>query len=1315
MSPSSIRIAACPPMARLRRLLGLALCIGTVALAGCSGDDDAPAPVPTPPTTVGPQGGTVDGPGGTKLAVAAGTLASDVTLRIEQSSAGAPPVPGTIQAASPTYAMTPHGAVFARPIRIRVPFDPGTAPDADHEPVLHRAQPGGTWETLDGVQRDGDSLVADVTSFSYYSIFWCTKETQTRWVGGRPYTSSTGNRICGRSPGQTTFEIVDPAPPPTPPAPPLATLTPVDPALQVAAPGFVTFRATMTYPQGWYGLKDVRLKWRLLYNARVVAASGEGGFNARGNAQYDDFSVDVPVALTEADNGLRTYWFEFYCDIVSGNNCLAGTGDPPTPYMAAFTMVSQPRLVRIAIPPGTAAPAAVMPLVTEQHWLPYTSQDQWGTRYFSIEAWAFSNVAAVHTWQLSADGGQTWQDQALDYADPVHSRIALERRDAQRSELNGVQARVRVTNPFGTATGAAMTFVAPQDPVPPTISAQPADQSVLVGQTASFTVAAGGVPTPAVQWQRRAAAGGTWADVAGATASTYTTAPLTLADHNVQFRAVLANDAGSVTSDAVLLTVNEAATAPVVTTQPVSQSVAPGGTAVFAAAATGTAPFSYQWRRNGVDIVGANAPILTLPAVDVSAAGDYTLAIANMAGSVVTNTATLSVVAGGPAPASAPAIVTQPAGVTVGTGSTASFAIGVTGSGPLAYEWRRNGSPIAGANGAVLSIVDASAADVGSYTVVVSNGVGSAASDAAALSVTPDPQPAAPVIGTQPTGLVVLPGASATFGVAASGSGALAYQWRLNGADLPGATAPVLTLASVAGADAGSYTVVVTNAAGSATSAPAMLVVVGAPAITAHPVSQTVSEGQEAVFSVTASGDGLRYQWTRNGLAIPGADGASYTTPATTAADNGAVFAVVVYNGAGIQFSGGALLSVVGIGPPPATPVLIGNGIGDATAPPSVAMDGSGNAVVVWSQHDGAWYSIYGIRFSAGSGWGATSDVEAASGNASNPQVAMDAGGNATAVWYSGNVYGNRADAAGNWDGAGLLSDAVGLASAPSVAMNGAGDAMAVWHQFDGSSDKPYARRYTAGGGWEAVQTIGAGAANARVAMDASGHAIAVWRQVDGGTYGIFAARYTPGVGWSVPQAIDDSASEAVVPDIAMSSGGDAVVVWSQVDGAVQGVHAARYTPAGGWEPAQVLDTGTAYATNPQVAMDGSGNAIAVWRQYDGSRHRIYTRRLAAGGSWDATVQIESPAGSDAWEPFVAQDASGRAIAIWLQWQSTTFGVFVNRYTPGSGWGTAELLADATDNAQTPRVAIDATGRAIAAWLQSEGTRNEVFAMVFAF
>ena len=286
------------------------------------------------------------------------------------------------------------------------------------------------------------------------------------------------------------------------------------------------------------------------------------------------------------------------------------------------------------------------------------------------------------------------------------------------------------------------------------------------------------------------------------------------------------------------------------------------------------------------------------------------MVVSNTLGSITSANATLTVTA---AP-TAPKITTQPASQSVQAGQSATFSVVATGTAPLAYQWRRNGTAIAGATGALYKTPVTTSADNGAvYSVVVSNTLGSITSASATLTVTP--APTAPKITTQPASQSVQAGQSATFSVVATGTAPLNYQWRRNGTAIAGATSALYKTPATTSADNGAvYSVVVSNTLGSITSGNATLTVTAAPAapkITTQPANQSVPAGQSATFSVVATGTApLAYQWRRNGTAIAGATSALYNTPATTSADNGAVYSVVVSNTLGSITSANATLTV---------------------------------------------------------------------------------------------------------------------------------------------------------------------------------------------------------------------------------------------------------------------------------------------------------------------------------------------------------------------------------------------------------------------
>ncbi|HEY5914534.1 MAG TPA: immunoglobulin domain-containing protein, partial [Verrucomicrobiae bacterium] len=193
------------------------------------------------------------------------------------------------------------------------------------------------------------------------------------------------------------------------------------------------------------------------------------------------------------------------------------------------------------------------------------------------------------------------------------------------------------------------------------------------------------------------------------------------------------NAGGNVTSSAAMLTVNPVIVGPAITTQPASQTVLAGANVSFTVVATGTAPLSYQWMKNGGNIAGATTATLTLNAVTATDAGSYTVRVTNAGGNVTSSAAMLTV---NPV-VTGPTITTQPANRTVTAGTSVSFSVVATGTAPLSYQWMKNGGNIAGATTATLTLNNVTATDAGSYTVRVSNTGGSVTSAAAMLTVNP--------------------------------------------------------------------------------------------------------------------------------------------------------------------------------------------------------------------------------------------------------------------------------------------------------------------------------------------------------------------------------------------------------------------------------------------------------------------------------------------------------------------------------------------------------------------------------------------------
>ncbi len=187
--------------------------------------------------------------------------------------------------------------------------------------------------------------------------------------------------------------------------------------------------------------------------------------------------------------------------------------------------------------------------------------------------------------------------------------------------------------------GGVIRFTRGPAPTSPVITIHPQSQTVTVGGTVTFTVLATGTPPLSYQWR--------WdgQPLAGQTGSVLTLANVQ-ASAAGSYTVVVSNSAGQATSNPAVLTVNPAAQAPAITTHPQSRTVTVGETVTFTVLATGTAPLSYQWRKDGQPLAGQTGSALTLANVQASAAGSYTVVVSNSAGQVTSNPAVLTVTLG---------------------------------------------------------------------------------------------------------------------------------------------------------------------------------------------------------------------------------------------------------------------------------------------------------------------------------------------------------------------------------------------------------------------------------------------------------------------------------------------------------------------------------------------------------------------------------------------------------------------------------------------------------------------------------------------
>ncbi len=461
--------------------------------------------------------------------------------------------------------------------------------------------------------------------------------------------------------------------------------------------------------------------------------------------------------------------------------------------------------------------------------------------------------------------------------------------------LTGVSANsagtytVKITNAGGsvTSSGATLTIY-----LPPAISTQPQSKAVALGQNATFSVAANGSGTISYQWRFNGTA------VSGATGSSFTVTNAQTTNAG-SYSVAASNPYGTTVSSTAVLTVY---LPPTITNQPQSLAVTKGQDVSFSVGATGVSPITYQWYFNGSSLGGdAQSSTYSINSVNSGKAGNFTVVVANPGGSVTSSVATLTVYI-------APGIQTQPQDVTVTQGQSASFSVVPNGSSPFGYQWLFNGVALSSATNSALTLASAQPTDAGGYSVAVSNAGGSVTSQVADLTVN---VPA--TITNQPQSQAVAIGQNTTFSVGATGTGTLQYQWYCNGTKKgPQGPNPTLALNNVQTNNAGNYTVVVLNSAGSVTSSVATLTVVAPPTIATPPQSQTIAAGQNATLNVVTAGGTapLSYQWIFGGVSLSSATDSALTITNFQAANAGS-YAVIITNIAGSITSAPAVLTIL--------------------------------------------------------------------------------------------------------------------------------------------------------------------------------------------------------------------------------------------------------------------------------------------------------------------------------------------------------------------------------------------------------------------
>lgn len=390
-----------------------------------------------------------------------------------------------------------------------------------------------------------------------------------------------------------------------------------------------------------------------------------------------------------------------------------------------------------------------------------------------------------------------------------------------------------------------------------------------------------------------------------------------------------------------------------------------------------------------------------------------------------------------------------------------------------------------------------------------------------------------------------------------------------------------------------------------------------------------------------------------------------------------------------------------------------------------VAIDGQSNALAVWQYTEDVGTSIRASRYTRVDLWGEPTIIDAGNGRATDPRVSADAEGNGFAVWVDSEqgtdtrIWSSRYERGQGWGAPELLQNGeVTRARSPRIAADAEGNAIAVWIQQDLSSADQivWSNRYVPGSGWGTAEPIDdmptpSIGLEIAVGVDAAGNAIAMWtRPVGIGNVDvIWSNRYSAGSGWGTTELIKaDETTVAEAARLDVGAGGEAFVIWVQYtppDGR-KDVWAARFSGSS-WEAPERVDTYDAGDTmQPDIAVDGTGVAHAVWSQSDPDFQNIYARQYTPGSGWGVQAVLIEPANPDPTEdadatiPRVDTNTAGNTFIVWRQNFSDWPSIWSNHIDPGMSWApaNAQLIENEERAAKAPKIVVDENRHAHASW-----------------
>ena len=244
------------------------------------------------------------------------------------------------------------------------------------------------------------------------------------------------------------------------------------------------------------------------------------------------------------------------------------------------------------------------------------------------------------------------------------------------------------------------------------------------------------------------------------------------------------------------------------------------------------------------------------------------------------------------------------------------------------------------------------------------------------------------------------------------------------------------------------------------------------------------------------------------------------------------------------------------------------------------------------------------------------------------------------------------------------------------------------------------------------LSLAGRDAGASQVVVDSTSLATAVWTRNDGSHYVIQSSTSQNGGAWSTPVNVSLAGQSASSPQVTVSPSGLVSAVWYRFDGSQTIIQASTSQNGGAWSSPVNLSLAGRAAYDPQVTVSPTGLATAVWTRNDGSHYVIQSSTSQNGGAWSTPDNV-SLAGGASYYPQVSVDSTGLATAVWARNDGSHFVIQSSTSQNGGAWSTPVNLSLTGGDADSPQVTVSSTGLVTVVWARNDGSNSIIQSSAF--